>query len=144
MTSTQWALAALFPALLIIGAPIYVSLGLVGLLVAFMTNSPMEFASASILNGVNKYPLLAIPAFILAGNLMEVGGITHHIVRIFRHMFGGVQGGLGIVTIFSCMFFAAISGSGPGTAAAVGAILIPAMIRYKYPPAYAAAVAATG
>ena len=144
MTATQWCLAALFPALLVLGVPIYASLGLTGLAVAYVTDSPMTFASQTILNGVNQYPLLAIPAFILAGNLMEQGGITQHIVAIFRHLFGHIRGSLGMVTIFACMFFSSISGSGPGTAAAIGAIMIPAMIRYGYPPAYAAAVAATG
>jgi len=144
MTPTQLSLAVLFPVLLAIGIPIYVSLGLTGFAVAYFTDSPMQFASQTILNGVNQYPLLAIPAFILAGNLMEQGGITKHIVDIFRHMFGHIRGSLGIVTVFACMFFAAISGSGPGTTAAIGGIMIPAMIRYGYPPAYAAAVAATG
>lgn len=144
MTATQWCLAALFPALLVLGVPIYASLGLTGFAVAYVTDSPMAFASQTILNGVNQYPLLAIPAFILAGNLMEQGGITQQIVAIFRHLFGHIRGSLGMVTIFACMFFSSISGSGPGTAAAIGAIMIPAMIRYGYPPAYAAAVAATG
>jgi len=144
MTPTQLSLAVLFPILLTIGVPIYVSLGLTGFAVAYFTDSPMQFASQTILNGVNQYPLLAIPAFILAGNLMEQGGITKHIVDIFRHMFGHIRGSLGIVTVFACMFFAAISGSGPGTTAAIGGIMIPAMMRYGYPPAYAAAVAATG
>ncbi|MBK5102767.1 MAG: TRAP transporter large permease [Burkholderiales bacterium] len=144
MTPVQLSLAVLFPVLLMLGVPIYASLGLTGFAIAYFTNSPMVFASQTILNGVNQYPLLAIPAFILAGNLMEQGGITQHIVGIFRHLFGHIRGSLGMVTIFSCMFFAAISGSGPGTAAAIGAIMIPAMVRYGYPPAYAAAAAATG
>ncbi len=144
MTPVQLSLAVLFPVLLTLGVPIYVSLGLTGFAVAYFTDSPMVFASQTILNGVNQYPLLAIPAFILAGNLMEQGGITQHIVGIFRHMFGHIRGSLGMVTVFACMFFSAISGSGPGTAAAIGRIMIPAMIRFGYPPAYAAAVAATG
>ena len=108
MTPTQMTLAVLFPVLLTIGVPIYVSLGLTGFAVAYFTDSPMQFASQTILNGVNQYPLLAIPAFILAGNLMEQGGITKHIVDIFRRMFGHIRGSLGMVTIFACMFFAAI------------------------------------
>ena len=92
MTPTQMTLAVLFPVLLTIGVPIYVSLGLTGFAVAYSTDSPMQFASQTILNGVNQYPLLAIPAFILAGNLMEQGGITKHIVDIFRRMFGHIRG----------------------------------------------------
>jgi len=144
MSDVHLILMILFPMLLVVGVPIYVALGLTGFAAAYVTGSPMQVSSQSILNGIDKFPLLAIPAFIFAGNLMEQGGITQSIVRVFRHMLGHIPGSLGIVTIFSCMFFAAISGSGPGAAAAVGAIMIPAMIRYGYPPAYAAAAAATG
>ncbi len=144
MSDIQLILMILFPILLVVGVPIYVALGLTGFAAAYVTGTPLEVASQTILNGIDEFPLLAIPAFIFAGNLMEQGGITQSIVKVFRHMLGHIPGSLGIVTIFSCMFFAAISGSGPGAAAAVGAIMIPAMIRYGYPPAYAAAAAATG
>jgi C4-dicarboxylate transporter DctM subunit len=144
MSDVHLLLMILFPMLLVVGVPIYVALGLTGFAATYFTGSPMQVSSQSILNGIDKFPLLAIPAFIFAGNLMEQGGITQSIVRVFRHMLGHIPGSLGIVTIFSCMFFAAISGSGPGAAAAVGAIMIPAMVRYGYPPAYAAAAAATG
>jgi C4-dicarboxylate transporter DctM subunit len=144
MSDIQLVLMVLFPILLVVGVPIYVALGLTGFAAAYVTGSPLEVASQTILNGIDEFPLLAIPAFIFAGNLMEQGGITQSIVKVFRHMLGHIPGSLGIVTIFACMFFAAISGSGPGAAAAVGAIMIPAMIRYGYPPAYAAAAAATG
>jgi len=144
MTNVELILSFLFPVLLILGIPIYVSLGLVGFACAFVLDSPVAVAAQSILNGLDKFPLLAIPAFIFAGNLMEQGGITQQIVRIFRQLIGHVAGSLGIVTIFSCMFFAAISGSGPGAAAAIGAIMIPAMMREGYPAPYAAATAATG
>ena len=144
MSDVHLILMILFPMLLVVGVPIYVALGLTGFAAAYVTGSPMQVSSQSILNGIDKFPLLAIPAFIFAGNLMEQGGITQSIVRVFRHMLGHIPGSLGIVTLFSCMFFAAISGSGPGAAAAVGAIMIPAMVRYGYPPAYAAAAAATG
>jgi len=144
MSDIQLVLMVLFPILLVVGVPIYVALGLTGFAAAYVTGSPLEVASQTILNGIDEFPLLAIPAFIFAGNLMEQGGITQSIVKVFRHMLGHIPGSLGIVTIFACMFFAAISGSGPGAAAAVGSIMIPAMIRYGYPPAYAAAAAATG
>jgi len=144
MSDVHLALLIFFPALLFLGVPIYASLGLTGLLVTWLTDSPLVFATQSILNGLDNFPLLAIPMFILAGNIMERGGLTNDIIRVFRHAFGHISGSLGIVTIFSCMFFAAISGSGPGTVAAIGAILIPAMIRYGYPAPYAAAVTATG
>lgn len=144
MTEAQLILAVAFPVMLLIGIPIYAALGITGLAVSYVTGQPLVFASQNVLNGLDKFALLAIPAFILAGNIMEKGGITRDIIGIFRHAFGHVPGALGLVTIFSCMFFAAISGSGPGTVAAIGAVMIPAMIRYGYPPAYAASVSATG
>lgn len=144
MSDIYLVLVVLFPLLLVVGIPIYVCLGITGLAISYLTHSPLDFATQNILNGLDNFPLLAIPAFILAGNIMERGGITNDIIRIFRHLLGHIHGSLGIVTIFSCTFFAAISGSGPGTVAAIGAILIPAMIRYGYPPAYAASVSATG
>lgn len=144
MNEVTLILVFFFPLLLILGVPIYVSLGIVGLAISYLTNAPLVFATQNVLNGLDQFPLLAIPAFILAGNIMEKGGITADIISIFRHAFGHVAGSLGLVTIFSCMFFAAISGSGPGTVAAIGAIMIPAMIKYGYPPSYAASVSATG
>lgn len=144
MSDAQLILAIAFPLMLLAGVPIYAALGITGLAVSYVTDAPLVFASQNVLNGLDKFALLAIPAFILAGNIMEKGGITRDIIGIFRHAFGHIPGSLGLVTIFSCMFFAAISGSGPGTVAAIGAIMIPAMIRYGYPPAYAASVSATG
>ena len=144
MSDVQLVLAVFFPVLLFLGVPIYAALGLTGLLVTWLTDSPLAFATQSILNGLDNFPLLAIPMFILAGNIMERGGLTNDIINVFRRAFGHIPGSLGIVTIFSCMFFAAISGSGPGTVAAIGAILIPAMVKYGYPAPYAASVTATG
>lgn len=144
MSDAQLILAIAFPLLLLLGIPIYAALGVTGLAVSYATDAPLIFASQNVLNGLDKFALLAIPAFILAGNIMEKGGITRDIIGIFRHAFGHIPGSLGLVTIFSCMFFAAISGSGPGTVAAIGAIMIPAMIRYGYPATYAASVSATG
>nr|WP_325063181.1 TRAP transporter large permease subunit [Halovulum marinum] len=115
-----------------------------GLAVSYLTDAPLVFATQNVLNGLDKFALLAIPGFILAGNIMEKGGITEDIIRIFRHALGHTPGSLGLVTIFSCMFFAAISGSGPGTVAAIGSIMIPALIKYGYPPQYAAGVSAIG
>ncbi|CZF83007.1 TRAP transporter large permease [Grimontia marina] len=144
MNDIQLTLLIVFPLLLLLGLPIYLSLGMTGFAVVYLMDYPFTFATQSILNGVDNFPLLAIPAFILAGNIMEKGGITKDIISIFRHAFGHIHGSLGIVTIFSCMFFAAISGSGPGTVAAIGAIMIPSMIKHGYPAPYAASVSATG
>ncbi|ARU90538.1 TRAP transporter large permease [Pseudomonas sp. M30-35] len=144
MSNVQLVLAIVLPLLLLLGVPIYAALGLTGFAAAYLLDAQLVFAPQAIFNGVDNFALLAIPAFILAGNIMEKGGLTHDIIRIFRRAFGNIPGSLGIVTIFSCMFFAAISGSGPGTVAAIGSIMIPSMIRYGYPAPYAASVTATG
>jgi C4-dicarboxylate transporter DctM subunit len=144
MSDVVLILLIVFPLLLLSGLPIYAALGITGLLVSYITDAPLVFATQNVLNGLDKFPLLAIPGFILAGNIMQKGGITEDIISIFRRAFGHIPGSLGLVTVFSCMFFAAISGSGPGTVAAIGAIMIPSMIKYGYPPAYAASVSATG
>ncbi|NYS78279.1 MULTISPECIES: TRAP transporter large permease [Halomonadaceae] len=144
MTDVQLILIVALPLLLLVGVPIYAAIGLVGFAASWTMGSDLVFAAQSIFNGVDNFALLAIPAFILAGNIMEKGGLTHDIIRIFRKMFGHVHGSLGIITILSCMFFAAISGSGPGTVAAIGSIMIPSMIRYGYPAPYAASITATG
>ncbi len=88
MNEIHLTLLVLFPVLLLTGIPIYVALGIIGFVVTFLSGNPLDFASQSILNGLDNFPLLAIPAFILAGNIMERGGITNDIIRIFRHSFG--------------------------------------------------------
>jgi len=105
---------------------------------------PLSIIHNSLFDGLNLFPLLAIPCFVVAGSLMEYGNITHQIVDVVKQLVGRMHGGMGITTILACTFFAAISGSGPGTVAAVGTILIPAMIRNGYSKDYAAAAASSG
>jgi tripartite ATP-independent transporter DctM subunit len=99
---------------------------------------PKEMFSA-----LDKFPLAAIPFFILAGNLMETGGISQRLVDFARSLVGGIQGGLPMTCVLTCMIFAAVSGSSVATTFAIGAILIPALIRRGYPVSYAAALQAT-
>ena len=94
-------------------------------------------------NAINKFPLAAIPFFILAGNLMETGGISRRLVEFAKSLVGGVQGGLPMTCVLTCMIFAAVSGSSVATTFAIGAILIPALIKHGYPTSYAAALQAT-
>src|SRR5207253_1132978 len=94
-------------------------------------------------NAINKFPLAAIPFFILAGNLMETGGISRRLVEFAKSIVGGVQGGLPMTCVLTCMIFAAVSGSSVATTFAIGAILIPALIKHGYPTSYAAALQAT-
>ena len=105
---------------------------------------PLSIIHNSLFDGLNLFPLLAIPCVVVAGSLMEYGNITHQIVDVVKLLVGRMHGGMGITTILACTFFAAISGSGPGTVAAVGTILIPAMIRNGYSKDYAAAAASSG
>ena len=91
---------------------------------------------------IDKFPLAAIPFFILAGNLMETGGISRRLVAFAKSIVGGVQGGLPMTCVMTCMIFAAVSGSSVATTFAIGAILIPALIQHGYPRDYAAALQA--
>jgi C4-dicarboxylate transporter, DctM subunit len=99
---------------------------------------PKEMFSA-----IDKFPLLAIPFFILAGNLMETGGISRRLVGFAKSLVGGVQGGLPMTCVLTCMIFAAVSGSSVATTFAIGAILIPALVKHGYPVGYAASLQAT-
>jgi len=92
---------------------------------------------------IDKFPLAAIPFFILAGNLMETGGISRRLVNFAKSLVGGVQGGLPMTCVLTCMIFAAVSGSSVATTFAIGSILIPALIKHGYPVGYAASLQAT-
>lgn len=92
---------------------------------------------------LDKFPLMAIPFFILAGNLMEASGISQRMVDFAKSLVGGVQGGLAITCVLTCMIFASVAGSSVATTFAVGAILIPAMERHGYPAPFAASLQAT-
>jgi tripartite ATP-independent transporter DctM subunit len=106
-------------------------------------NVNMLVAVKEMFNSLNKFPLAAIPFFILAGNLMETGGISRRLVEFAKSIVGGVQGGLPMTCVLTCMIFAAVSGSSVATTFAIGAILIPALVKHGYPPNYAAALQAT-
>src|SRR5438552_2966904 len=100
-------------------------------------------APKEMFTAIDKFPLAAIPFFILAGNLMETGGISRRLVDFAKSLVGGVQGGLPMTCVLTCMIFAAVSGSSVATTFAIGAILIPALIRHGYPTSWAAALQAT-
>lgn len=129
---------------LLIGVPIFAALGIAAMADFLFSPVPLPTLAHSLFSGVDKFPLIAIPCFVLAGCVMTRAGITEDIVRVMRIAVGGAPGGLGVVTILSCMFFAAISGSGPGTVAAIGGLLIPAMAAQGYDKGFAAAVASAG
>jgi tripartite ATP-independent transporter DctM subunit len=120
-----------------------VSIGLAALLGIWLSNVSMLLSVKEIYSALNKFPLAAIPFFILAGNLMEAGGISRRLVEFAKAVVGGLQGGLAATCVLTCLMFAAVSGSSVATTFAVGAILVPALVKHGYPRTYAAALQAT-
>lgn len=135
-----------FAVLLAIGAPIAVCLGASSVLamIAQGAGRPLDTIMSSlprlVSSSTSKFVLLAIPFFILTGNIMEKAGISGKLIRLAEVCVGHLKGGLAIVCVIVSCFFAAISGSGPATVAALGLIMIPAMIKAGYKPAFAAAL----
>lgn len=126
------------------GIPVAVAIGLAAILgIEGWTRFPMIVAAQQIFVALDKFPLAAIPFFILAGNLMDVGGISRRLVEFAKSMVGGVQGGLPATCVVTCMIFAAISGSSVATTFAIGTIMIPALVKHGYPVGFAAALQAT-
>ena len=120
-----------------------VSIGLSAIVGIQISNVNMLISVKEMFSSINKFPLAAIPFFILAGNIMETGGISRRLVEFAKSIVGGVQGGLPMTCVLTCMIFAAVSGSSVATTFAIGAILIPALIKHGYPTPYAAALQAT-
>src|SRR5436309_2454344 len=111
--------------------------------IALFEPGKLILAPKEMFTAIDKFPLAAIPFFILAGNIMETGGISRRLVEFAKSLVGGVQGGLPMTCVLTCMIFAAVSGSSVATTFAIGAILIPALIKHGYPTTYAAALQAT-
>jgi tripartite ATP-independent transporter DctM subunit len=132
-----------FIALLCISAPITVALGGCALVYALQGAAPITTLIQTIFGGLATFPLLAIPLFMLAGNLMNEGGLTPDLVQFARKLLGHIRGGLGMATVFACAIFAAISGAAVATAVAIGVVMIPAMKRAGYDEGVAAALTST-
>jgi C4-dicarboxylate transporter DctM subunit len=124
----------------LIGAPMAVALGLAAVSYILLSDMAPNIILQRLFAGVDITAFLAIPFFILAGNLMLTGGLAHRLIRFANSMVGSLSGGLAIVTILGCMFFASISGSALATAAVLGTILIPAMVKHGYDTRFATAV----
>ncbi len=120
-----------------------VSIGLSAIVGIQIGNANMLISVKEMFSSIKKFPLAAIPFFILAGNIMGTGGISRRLVEFAKSIVGGVQGGLPMTCVLSCMIFATVSDSSVATTFAIGAILIPALIKHGYPTAYAAALHAT-
>lgn len=134
----------LFFVLLFLGIPIAVAIGASAIAVIYGAHLGAPIVSSNFYAGIAKFPLLAIPLFILAGFLLERCGISQRIIRLANRLVGHRTGGLAIVAISTCVFFGGISGSGPADAAAIGAILIPAMGREGYDRSFSSALIAAG
>lgn len=129
--------------LLAIGVPIGISLGLgmIGIALSFGTTN-LTFLAQAMYSGFDSLPLTAIPCFMLAGAVMETGGLSKRLVNVATKFVGNTTGGLGTVTVIACLFFGAISGSGPATVAAIGGIMIPHMVKAGYDRTYSTGLSA--
>jgi tripartite ATP-independent transporter DctM subunit len=135
---------ASFGIMLLIGVPIALALGLAAFVYLLVTGNlhlMMVFPQKMFVN-LNQFVLLTVPLFLLAGSLMSLGGITERVVGFANACVGHVRGGLSLVTVVSCMFFSGVSGAATADVAAVGSVLIPAMVKAGYPRAYAAGLTA--
>lgn len=133
-----------FLLLLVLGMPIAFALGLSSLLTALITGViPASYLTQTMFGAVDSYPLLAVPLFVLSGVIMERGGLSRRLIEVARAFVGHIRGGLAAVSLLATAVFAMLSGSGPATVAAIGGIMIPAMIREGYGKPYSAAVLAT-
>ncbi|ETW10978.1 TRAP dicarboxylate transporter, DctM subunit precursor [Roseivivax marinus] len=134
------ALTLSFIVFLLIGVPVGISIGLAAVISMTMVGLPMSYLVQTAYSAVDEFTIIAVPMFILAGTLMEKGGLTERLIGFSRAIVGPAPGGLATVTIVACTFFAAISGSGPATTAAIGSIMIPAMIKDGYDRGFGAAI----
>jgi C4-dicarboxylate transporter, DctM subunit len=127
--------------LLLLSVPIGISIGLSTLLTILYSGSmPLDYLAQGLITSVDSFPLLAVPFFILAGEIMGKGGLSDRLFNVANAIVGNKTGGFAIAAVITCMFFAAISGSGPATVAAVGGIMIPAMVSQGYEKKFATAV----
>ncbi len=138
-----WILFGVFLISLAMGVPIAFSLGLSSFAYIFFSDIPLVIIPQKLYAGIDVFVLLCVPGFILAGNLMNQGGITERVVGFSNAMVGHIRGGLGLANIVASMIFAGISGTAVADSASLGAVLIPAMKKEGYEPEFACAVTAS-
>ena len=130
--------------LMLTGMPISISLGLTVLsFLFFLTQVPIESVALKLFTGIEKFEIMAIPFFILAGNFLTHGGVAKRMIRFATSMVGHFHGGLGLGGVLACALFAAVSGSSPATVVAIGSILLPAMVKAGFPNRFGAGVITT-
>ena len=141
-TGTQMLI--LFAVLLTIRVPVAFSLGLSSLFAMWQMGFGLDLVGDLLASGITKFSLLAIPFFILAGILMGTAGMADRMIRFFRVLIGSTPGGMGVVGTVVCLFWGAVSGSGPASVAAIGPMIIKGMVEDGYPKPYAAGLVCTG
>ncbi|MEX8499846.1 MAG: TRAP transporter large permease [Leptothrix ochracea] len=134
----------LLVALMLTGMPVSISLGLTVLTFIFaFTDVPVASVALKLFTGIEKFEIMAIPFFILAGNFLTHGGVARRMINFAAAMVGHWYGGLGLAGVLACALFAAVSGSSPATVVAIGSILLPAMVKAGFPPKFGAGVITT-
>jgi C4-dicarboxylate transporter DctM subunit len=130
--------------LMLTGMPISISLGLTVLTFLFtMTDVPIESVALKLFTGIEKFEIMSIPFFILAGNFLTHGGVARRMIRFATSMVGHWHGGLGLAGVIACALFAAVSGSSPATVVAIGSVILPAMVKQGFPNRFGAGVITT-
>lgn len=142
MTAT--IMFSLLVILMLTGMPISIALGLTALsFLFFFTQIPLESVALKLFTGIEKFEIMAIPFFILAGNFLAQGGVAKRMIKFATAMVGHAHGGLGLAGVLACALFAAVSGSSPATVVAIGSILLPAMVAQGFPKRFGAGVITT-
>jgi C4-dicarboxylate transporter DctM subunit len=142
--ANAWIIFALLFGLMLTGMPISISLGLTVLTYLFaMTSVPIQSVALKLFTGIEKFEIMAIPFFILAGNFLTHGGVARRMIAFASSMVGHWAGGLGLAGVMACALFAAVSGSSPATVVAIGSIILPAMVRQGFPARFGAGVITT-
>src|SRR6201993_239747 len=142
--ANAWIIFALLFGLMLTGMPISISLGLTVLTFLFtMTQVPIESVALKLFTGIEKFEIMAIPFFILAGNFLTHGGVARRMIKFASSMVGHWYGGLGLAGVLACALFAAVSGSSPATVIAIGSIMLPAMVKQGFPKRFGAGVITT-
>jgi C4-dicarboxylate transporter DctM subunit len=131
-------------ALMLTGMPISIALGLTVLIFLFtMTSVPIDTVALKLFTGIEKFEIMAIPFFILAGNFLTHGGVARRMIAFATDMVGHWHGGLGLAGVIACALFAAVSGSSPATVVAIGAVILPAMVKQGFPREFGAGIITT-
>ena len=141
---SAYVIFALLIVLMLTGMPISIALGLTVLGFLFtMTQMPLESVALKLFTGIEKFEIMAIPFFILAGNFLTHGGVARRMIRFATALVGHWPGGLALGGVLACALFAAVSGSSPATVVAIGSILLPAMVKQGYPNSFGVGVIGT-